>query len=142
MKKIISIVTTYIIVSFVSSILFYIGGNYILANIKTFSDADREGFINPFSSCLGLSAFFIFIVLLIYFLLTTIFKSQSYSLLSKTLSWVIVSTIIIVLFNHKFGGLDFSFLDWGIIPEIIVISFFGGTFPSIEAFVFKLLNNK
>ena len=140
MKKLISIVIPYTILSLLGSLLFFVGGNYILANIQSIPILEREGYVNPLPSCLALSSILLFILYCLYHALIRIFDFLE-ELYLRAILGIILGFLIIFYFVNKltFGG-GSTFFDIGLDFEATVIAFLGGLTPYTEAYVYKKLS--
>ena len=138
-KKVISIVISYTIHSLLGCLLFFIGGNYILANIQSIPILEREGYINPLPSLLALSSILLFILYCLYHALIRIFDFLE-ELYLRAILGTIIGFLIVFFIVHKLTFGSETFFDIGLVFEATVIAFLGGLIPYTEAYVYKKLS--
>ena len=138
-KKIVTIVISYIILSLLGCLLYFVGTNYILANFEPVTMMDFDVYNSLLLSWLALTSIFMFILYCVYYTFIGLFDFIQ-DLYMRSIIGMILGFIVVKFFVHNltFGG-DWFYFDIGLLFEASVIALLGGLIPYVELYVTKML---
>lgn len=135
-SRLASSVLAYLAITLCIAILWHIVIQEILMKLTSVSLIVRDGYDNPFSSILALTAFFLFLTCILYGILNFLFLKSASSTIKVSVGMIAGLAIVCILNLSAFG---LPLKDPAMITELLAIMIAGGAFPVVDGMIQKWL---
>lgn len=139
-SQILYAVITYFIIVLITAFLWFEITDLILTRLPSLPLQIRDGYANPFSSFLAITAFFVFISYIMYAGINTLVHKITSSIAVKVLLGFIAGIAPVVALNLSTFGLPIQ--DPAMWTELIILGMAGAALPLVQKGILKRSANR